>query len=98
MAETTYSRAFWEKALELASKAPKQCEGCHTFTRLKVPDRRTVRLVCTEPEKLTPQSLHLLCTACHPDKTIKLPSKKMILAKIAELPFENPEAPKGAHA
>lgn len=98
MAEPVYTRAFWEKALELASKAPKQCEGCHGYTKLKGEGRRRVRVVCLTPDNPTPKSLALICTTCKPEPVVKLPSRSQILAKIMELPFEQPEAPKSAHA
>ncbi len=88
MPEVTYTREFWEEALRLASVGNKQCEGCHGFTILKGVGRRTVRVVLKSEGWPVKHRLYLLCTTCHPDPKDKTFSRKAILAKIAELPFD----------
>jgi hypothetical protein len=90
----TYSIAFWERALELASIGYKQCEQCKGYTIRKGEGRKTVRIVLTEAGKPMPHKLRLLCTVCFPDaREIKVP-RRLILAKIADLPFPEPDKAK----
>lgn len=98
MAEPVYTRAFWERCLALKSDEDQTCEVCKQGTILKGEGRRRVRVVLTGDGEPLPHRLRLLCTVCYPDAKPVGFSRKQILDKIALLPFENPEAPKGAHA
>src|SRR5579864_950232 len=98
MSEVIYTRAFWERALELKTADDQTCEACHIGTIKKGDGKRTVRVVLTGDGTPLPHRLRLLCTICYPDAKKVTASRKQILDKIALLPFENPGAPKSAHA
>lgn len=98
MAEVVYTRAFWEKCLELKSDEDQSCEVCHGITIKKGEGKKTVRVVLTGDGTPLPHRLRLLCTICYPDPKAFSLSRKQILDKIALLPFENTEAPKSANA
>jgi hypothetical protein len=98
MAEVIYTRAFWEAALALKTQDDQYCESCKIGTIKKGEGKRIVRVVLTGDGTPVPSRLRLLCTICYPDAKAVTASRKQILDKIALLPFENPEAPKGAHA
>jgi hypothetical protein len=64
--EPVYTPEFWKAAYALVD-AQQKCEICKQYRNLKTRPFVDVRVVLTGDGTPRPDSLHLLCTRCHPE-------------------------------
>ena len=99
MAKLVYTPEYWSRAIELIDVQVHRCEYC----KRPHDERRGefycfVRLIDIGEKPGDLQNLVLACRRCRPGPRGPKLTKKQILDKIAELPFDQPVAGQGARA
>lgn len=89
MSAIEYQRDFWQRAYQLVD-SPQVCEQCKRHHNNKARPKVTVRVVLTGKGMPLPTRLKLLCTQCFRDPVPVRITRKLVLDRIAQLPFPNP--------
>ena len=98
MAKLVYTPEYWSRALKLFDVQVHRCEYCNRpHNERKGEFYCFVRVIDIGATPGDRENLVLACRRCRPNPGGPRLSKKQILDKIAELPFDQPAAGQAAH-
>jgi hypothetical protein len=93
MSKLTYTERYWQRAQELVDKQVHHCQYCRRkHNEYKGDLYCFVRVIDIGAVPGEPANLVLACRRCRSNPRGPHPTRKQMLAKIAELPFP-PSAP-----